>query len=492
MLFTSFLALLSLSIPIDKERTPAEILAEIRSNGNKVRVEVFEELARQKTPEAFRALVEGAGIVSKSGKTRAAYGSFKHFLGVPRLEAKAVGFLAESAQRFKKERGINAALALKGLLPASGGHLVDLALDPPTPETGTAVLLGLVEGKMRLEEKDLSRMARSKALPVRYEALLEVTRRIEDEARREQQIVKLVRSKKKVERLVGVELLATIDLPGRFELLAARLGDEYAPVARKAISALVRAHDMRAVGVLVARLGKARKGEVYRISRALERLTGLALGTRPETWARWYEAEGDTFELPSSPVEPKRGPEPKRGGPRTSAFYGLPIHAEQIVFAIDSSESMKKVDGRDDGSRRIDIAKGELTGAIESFDKTTTFDIVNFGAGARSWQGELIPANRRNKGEAVDHVERMSLSWGTEIYGGLREAFVDPAADTIMFLTDGDPQLSVVMDRALTRRLVGQWNRTRHTTIDCLSIGTERQWLRRLALDSGGRYLRIE
>ena len=74
----------------------------------------------------------------------------------------------------------------------------------------------------------------------------------------------------------------------------------------------------------------------------------------------------------------------------------------------------------------------------------------------------------------------------------VREVYRDPRADTILFLTDGDPQLSLMQDRAALQRIVAQWNRTRHTTIDCITIGTERKWLEKLAMLTGGRYRRID
>ena len=83
------------------------------------------------------------------------------------------------------------------------------------------------------------------------------------------------------------------------------------------------------------------------------------------------------------------------------------------------------------------------------------------------------------------------MSWGTEAYKALREAFVDPRADTILLLTDGDPQLSLMQDRAVMRRIIIQWNRTRHTTIDCITIGTDRGWLRKIAMATGGRYKQV-
>jgi len=104
----------------------------------------------------------------------------------------------------------------------------------------------------------------------------------------------------------------------------------------------------------------------------------------------------------------------------------------------------------------------------------------------------LTPASERNKKAALKHVRYLDLSWGTEVYGALREAFRDPRADTVLLLTDGDPQLSLMQDRAAVQRIVAQWNRTRHTAIDCLSIGAERAWLRKLADQTGGRYKTVD
>ena len=68
----------------------------------------------------------------------------------------------------------------------------------------------------------------------------------------------------------------------------------------------------------------------------------------------------------------------------------------------------------------------------------------------------------------------------------------DPRAYTVLLLTDGDPQLSLMQGRVAIQRIVAQWNRTRHTAIDCLSIGAERAWLRQLSDRSGGRYKTID
>ncbi len=279
--------------------------------------------------------------------------------------------------------------------------------------------------------------------------------------------------------------------PGRFTLLAASLDDPYSPVARKAVAALVRTRARGAVAVLVARLADAGEAETWHLTRALTDLTGQAHGRRAEPWLRWWEREGATFEPPPAGTAGASGAAPADDA-TLATFYGLPIHDEHLVFAVDTSDSMKAATARTDDASRIDVAKEELRRAIEGFDGDATFDLVNFGKSAWAWRGELVPVKKRTRQEALDWVDGLDLSWGTELHGGLREAFRDPSADAIVLLTDGDPQLSVLMDRGTIRRLVRQWNRTRHTTVDCLSIGTDRRWLRTLAEENGGRYRQVD
>jgi len=247
---------------------------------------------------------------------------------------------------------------------------------------------------------------------------------------------------------------------------------------------------------MIRRLPDADVGESMRIGNALRRLTGLSFGSASDAWQKWWVKEGATFEIPAEgESNAARTGGAKGGEPElqsAASFYGLPIHAQHLVFAVDASASMTQPAGSDRYSKRIDIAKQELRKAIEGFPKSSSFDIVHFGKSAWSWKEELIAATSKTKKQALAHVDDLPLSWGTEVYVALREAFRDPRADTILLLTDGDPQLSLLQDRNAMRRLIVQWNRTRHTTIDCITIGTDRAWLRKLAEATGGRYRRIE
>jgi hypothetical protein len=493
MVRSVLLLLLSLSILFNSarcaERSPAEILSEIREQGNNASTKLFEELARQKSDKALEALIEGLDAISKASKVCAGYKVFVHFRGVPKVEEKAAAYLAVCAGKNKRQLALHAVLRLGALWPASRRELVELALEHPAAESRSVALMNLVDHGMSLETKVLKRFTRSKDPAVRYEGFLALAAQEEDAAERHRAIVKLERSRDEIKRLVAVELLATNDVPERFELLSEHLDDEDPCVARKTIASLERTRDKTAIGILVAHLSSADRAARYRIAGSLERLTGLSLGTEPDRWQRWWETEGPTFELPAAPAKlEKKGATEQR----TVSFYGLPIFADDLVFAIDTSDSMKQPSAGEGGDSRMAVAKRELGQAIEGLSESGSFDIVNFGKSAWSWKGELVSASSRNKRAAQKHVEYLRYSWGTELYVALEHAFQDRRADTIILLTDGDPQLSVMMDRGALRRIVTQWNRSRHTTIDCLSIGTNRVWLQKLAEESGGRYKRIE
>ncbi|MDP7062249.1 MAG: VWA domain-containing protein [Planctomycetota bacterium] len=476
----------------DPARDPEAVLQDIRAAGNDAPAKLFEELGKQKTAQALDALIEGLGAISKVDKLCKAYESFHHFGGVNGVEEDAIDYLMGRATSSQEKIALHATLRLGELWPAAKGSLVELALEHATADGRSIAMMWLVEKGMPLSAKQLNKLARSKDPLVRYEGLLARTAQEKDQAKRFKSILKMSRARDAIERLVAVEALRTQALPERFALLFAALGDADPRVNRKALDCLEAIRLPASLETMIHRLPDADVGETVRIADALRRLTGLSLGANAKAWQRWWEKEGATLVIPSAGADGGGDSGGADGHQSSASFYGLPIFAQHLVFAVDTSDSMKQPAGSDRYSTRIDIAKGELRKAIEAFPKSSTFDIVNFGKSAWSWKEELVSATSKTKKQALAHVDDLQLSWGTEVYIALREAFCDPRADTILLLTDGDPQLSLLQDRDAMRRLVVQWNRTRHTTIDCITIGTNRAWLRKLAEATGGRYRRIE
>ncbi|MCP4861146.1 MAG: VWA domain-containing protein [Planctomycetes bacterium] len=480
----------------DAARDPETVLQAIRAAGNDAPAKLFEELGKQKSADALDALIEGLGSISKVDKQCKGFESFLHFAGVEEVQEDAVEYLADRATSSQEKIALHATLRLGELWPASKDVLAELALEHAAADGRSIAIMWLVEKDMPLTAKQISKLARSKDAGVRYEGLLAQTARLENKGKRFKSILKLARDRDAIARLAAVELLREEEPPQRFALLFAALGDADPRVNRKALDCLETIRLPQSLETMILRLPDADVGETVRIANALRRLTGLSLGTNPKAWQKWWEQEGATFKIPVDNSSDARDPGTSEGAKdehqSTASFYGLPIFAQHLVFAVDSSDSMKQPAGSDRYSTRMDIAKGELRKAIEGFPKSSTFDIVNFGKSAWSWQEELVSATSKTKKQALAHIDDLPLSWGTEVYVALREAFRDPRADTILLMTDGDPQLSLLQDRDAMRRIVVQWNRTRHTTIDCITIGTNRAWLRKIAEATGGRYQRIE
>ena len=487
MLSSALLPLLIAVLP-GLDRSPDEILSEIRAKGNKAPLALFEELGVQKTPAALDAILRGLDVVKNPRRVCKALQSLEHFRGVEGAEDRAVAFLVEAAQRQGEGIALHATWRLGSLWPASQPALAELALENERADCRAAALVHLVEHGMPLRSAQLDQMARSKHPAVRFEGTLARFERLVGVDKRAKALKKLLQSRNPIQRLVGVELLVSEPHPERMDRLRDALDDKYPPICRKALSTLERTRSKEAVEVLIDRLSSASQGERFRASSALTRLTGKPLGTAAGPWKRWWKDEGSQWHAPEEPFA-DTGPAAAPGG--TRSFYGLPIHAERLVFAIDSSDSMGKPAAKG-GDSRMSVAKLQLIQAIEGLPESNEFGLVHFGSSAWSWKKELVPAKGKNKRAAQGFVQYMEFSRGTEIYGALREAFLDPRADTILLLTDGDPQMSLMGNRAVIQRLVTQWNRTRNTTIDCLSIGTDRKWLRELATSTGGRYEELD
>ncbi len=491
MLSALLLALLP-SAPQDPPRPAEEVLIEIRAAGNEVPAALLEELAKHRDAEACAGLIESLEQLRNQDKLCAGYRALRHFAGVAEAAEAAADYLEEQARRRQEKLALHAVYRLGALGPAARDALVALALDHATADGRSVAVMHLVALDMPLTDKELAKFARSEDLATRYEALLARRARLEQLAQQEKALAKLARGRDPAERLAAVELLASREHPQRYPILERALEDKHPPVGRKALASLERCRSPEAVRILVARMAQCRAGEAHRTAAALRRLTGLSFGPQSDAWSRWWLAEGEGF----VPAPPELADAEGAGGSveadTAAAFYGLSILAERLVFAIDTSDSMKEAAGRYGDRSRLQLAKEELKQAIQALPKGAAFEIVNFGKSAWSWQGELVEAKRKTREQALEHVDRLQMSWGTEVYRALRESFRDPRADSILLLTDGDPQLSLMQDRAALRRIVAQWNRTRHTTIDCLSIGTERGWLRKLAETTGGRYRRVD
>ena len=483
---TLFLA--SLAQP--QQATPTELLEQIRAAGSKAPAALFDSLAKQRTPEAWKAYQSALGSMRNKDTICRAYASIKFFNGASDVQDSAVEYLAEAALESNEKTALHAVLRLGELWPACQDELIDLALKHATSDGRSVAMMHLVEHGSLFTPKQISKLSKSKEVEIRFEAKLATLHTpADDDVAIAKKVAKFASSSDVAERLAAVEFLRVSTTLKRFDILRAKLNDKDPRVNRKCLDVLEHTRAAEAVGILIDRLEVADVGEAHRTAEALRRLTEMSFGTDPRGWKHWWKIEADRFQFNGERDISVSMVDADPNG--TASFYGMTITAQHLVFAIDTSDSMKADAGGTDGLTRLEVARKQVSQAIKDLPKNSSFDIVNFGKSAWSWNGKLVAAKAKSKTKSLGHVKGLKMSWGTEAYKALREAFVDPRADTILLLTDGDPQLSLMQDRAVMRRIIIQWNRTRHTTIDCITIGTDRGWLRKIAMATGGRYKQV-
>jgi hypothetical protein len=76
------------------------------------------------------------------------------------------------------------------------------------------------------------------------------------------------------------------------------------------------------------------------------------------------------------------------------------------------------------------------------------------------------------------------------VWAGLEAALEDPDADTILLLTDGEPNLGKFIAPADILREVSARNRWRRVAISTVSVGQDSDFLKALAAQNFGSYVR--
>jgi HEAT repeat protein len=277
--------------------------------------------------------------------------------------------------------------------------------------------------------------------------------------------------------------------------LVLALEDPSPRVVEAAADGLAALETDAAFGPLIDRLAKAGADDlrlVDSLTRALGRLSGLALGDDADLWRAWWEQASQ-----------KPRPERERRAPTTVAgprYFGFPVRSSRVVFVLDVSRSMG-------WNGRLERAQDELRRAISHLPARTRFDIVTFSDVSEGWRDKLVAATPETVRKALAFVDRQKPISGTNIFDALRRAFAVEEADTIFFLSDGSPSTGALVDPDAILAEVREWNRWRRVRIHAIALvqgeppsefaATERRepavaFLRRLAADHEGDFRSFE
>jgi Ca-activated chloride channel family protein len=112
------------------------------------------------------------------------------------------------------------------------------------------------------------------------------------------------------------------------------------------------------------------------------------------------------------------------------------VSAKDVVFVLDTSGSMAE-------EGKIDKAKAALRHGVSSLNPRDRFNVISFAGEERLMSERLITADDDGRKQALEFIERMRATGGTNINDALMAAFKQIQAGDrprmIVLLTDGQP-----------------------------------------------------
>lgn len=375
-------------------------------------------------------------------------------------------------------------------------------LDDRAPEVRRAAAEVLGEHRDEESLPALRKMMKRARLPqdlrVAMEAIGEI---VGNDPEWRKELVELSDHEDRDVRNTAIDQLAKAGAQAPVELFVERLQHPDWSTRLAAVHALEASRSKAAVLPLIDRL-EVEKGRMARaVTDALWTLTAQPFDENVLAWRAWWEREGADFEVVTEKElrEAEQERETRRLKARTTTepqFFGIRIISHRVIFIIDTSGSMTDpVRGRtinDHEATRIDVAKQELSKAIEGLAPNSFFNVLAFSNGIGQWlRSGIADSSKKSRDSALEFVDRLGAGGATNLYDTLKQAFADPDVDTIYLLSDGEPTAGEVLDPYQIRDDVRFWNRHRGVTIHTVAIGGNLDVLEWLAEDSGGQHVKI-
>ncbi len=185
------------------------------------------------------------------------------------------------------------------------------------------------------------------------------------------------------------------------------------------------------------------------------------------SWMNWEGEEDNYFMLLASPPYVHRKEK---------------IISKNLIFVLDSSGSMS--------GKKMDQAKKAVHFIINHLEKEDRFAVVDFDDGVDMFSSRVVPADSANKARALEFVEEIEDSGGTNINDALLRALEmieqDERPTYILFLTDGLPTVGVTETADILKN-IHQAN-SFHSRIFVFGVGYDvnTELLDRISLDNRG------
>lgn len=185
-----------------------------------------------------------------------------------------------------------------------------------------------------------------------------------------------------------------------------------------------------------------------------------------EAWTRWFEKAKKGVD-PDDPNYSKR---------ETSSFFRFTVQSDMVLFILDVSGSMdwpgapKGVRENQWTSRRIDLARRELTKSIDGLSPDTKFNAAIFSGSVTAWQKTEVQATKENKAAGIAWLVGKRPGGGTATFDAIDYGISQTKCDTIYFLSDGVPSLGRFEEPETILMELRKSNRFRRVSINTVAL----------------------
>jgi len=317
-------------------------------------------------------------------------------------------------------------------------------------------------------------------------------------------------------RMRAAESLAKLKSPESAKSLAKLLESDPDPIVKRtAVASFVEIGGADAVQALIGALSREHGTMLEDAHEALVRITRTDNGLVYAAWRDWWEKNKAGYLGDKESVLGKRPLPPRASAPGDPPmrYAGLDVRSDKIVFVIDISDSMREsststfvpADGTPErsnvGRSKMDVAKNETKLAIKTMGPKEKFDIIVYNHNVTKWMDKMVFADEANKAAALDFIDKLQPSGGTNIFDSLEAAihlggfgatdrFYKSEVDAIILLSDGAPSAGRIQKLDEIRAEVRRLNDLQKIKIHAVALGklADVPFLRSLAMENGGKF----
>jgi len=213
--------------------------------------------------------------------------------------------------------------------------------------------------------------------------------------------------------------------------VVARMKDKVWQVRLATAEALQAYRHADSVTALIELLGDERQRVRCAAAAGLKALTREDLGTSQKQWTAWRRAKGQKLELPPRELNAATLAHSEGHDYAVSTYFGAKVASDRVVFLLDKSETMYY--------SLFDAGVEEAKAFLEGAGPTVSFGLIEFSDKPIEFRKKLVPANPANIAAAMEFLGKDKPYGPTNLADSMRMAIATEDADTIMYLSDGEP-----------------------------------------------------